>query len=185
MDLMRYYAPIIAQYPEYVTQEQMGQICGICKKTAYNLVHSGKIPYTVEINRLGRTHKIKLTDVLAYRYEKECRQEPDSQYITEMRMFYEKKFDELPDLLMVKDVEAMTGFSSTCICNWIGRRLFHTIPLKKGYGIPKSCFMDFLVSPYYRSIKNKTPLQKKHMKEFEEHWNEKGGESTHGPGNSI
>ena len=64
--------------PEFVTQEQMGEICGICKKTAYTLVYSGKIPYTVETNRLGRTHRIKLTDVLLYLYEKECRQEPVS-----------------------------------------------------------------------------------------------------------
>lgn len=40
------------------------------QKTAYTLVYSGKIPYTVETNRLGRTHRIKLTDVLLYLYEK-------------------------------------------------------------------------------------------------------------------
>ena len=181
MDLMKYYAPIFEKYPEFVTQEQMGEICGICKKTAYTLAHSGKIPYTVETNRLGRTHRIKLTDVLLYLYEKECRQEPDSPYIIEMKSFYEKEFAGFPDLLIVKDIEDMTGFSSTCICNWIGRKLFRTIPLKKGYGIPKCCFIDFLVSPYYRSIKNKTPLQKKHMKAFEEWWRKKGGETTHDP----
>ena len=32
MDLMKYYAPIFEKYPEFVTQEQMGEICGICKK---------------------------------------------------------------------------------------------------------------------------------------------------------
>lgn len=93
---MKYYAPIFEKYPEFVTQEQMGEICGICKKTAYTLVYSGKIPYTVETNRLGRTHRIKLTDVLLYLYEKECRQEPDSPYIIEMKSFYEKEFAGVP-----------------------------------------------------------------------------------------
>ena len=38
-------------------------------------------PYTIEQNHLIRSHKIKLTDILAYLYRRECRQEADSPYI--------------------------------------------------------------------------------------------------------
>lgn len=36
--------------------------------------------------------------------------------------------------------------------------------------------LDFLISPYYRRIRRKTPLQKELMDTFERLWQEKGGE---------
>lgn len=53
----------------------------------------GEISYTVEQNRLIRTHKIKLTDILEYLYKKECRQELDSPYICAMKEFYERRLN--------------------------------------------------------------------------------------------
>ena len=66
MDLTKYYADIIAKYPAYVTKRELCEICHICPKTAYNLEQQGEIPYTIEQNHLIRSHKIKLTDILAY-----------------------------------------------------------------------------------------------------------------------
>lgn len=95
MDLMRYYSDIIEKYPTYVTQTELCEICKICAKTAYNLEQRGEISYTVEQNRLIRTHKIKLTDILEYLYKKECRQELDSPYICAMKEFYERQPNSL------------------------------------------------------------------------------------------
>lgn len=81
MDLTKYYPDIAAKYPAYVTQRELCEICRICPKTAYNLEQQGEIPYTIEQNHLIRSHKIKLTDILAYLYRRECRQEADSPYI--------------------------------------------------------------------------------------------------------
>lgn len=80
MDLTKYYPDIAAKYPAYVTQRELCEICRICPKTAYNLEQQGEIPYTIEQNHLIRSHKIKLTDILAYLYRRECRQEADSPY---------------------------------------------------------------------------------------------------------
>ena len=115
MDLMRYYSDIIEKYPTYVTQTELCEICKICAKTAYNLEQRGEISYTVEQNRLIRTHKIKLTDILEYLYKKECRQELDSPYICAMKEFYERRLIPYPDLLSVKDVQKVTGFSSSAV----------------------------------------------------------------------
>ena len=90
MDLTKYYPDIVAKYPAYVTQRELCEICRICPKTAYNLEQQGEIPYTIEQNHLIRSHKIKLTDILAYLYRRECRQEADSPYICAMRTFYDK-----------------------------------------------------------------------------------------------
>ena len=54
MELNERYADIIKRYPEYITQKQMIEICGICAKTAYNLERRGVIPYTVEVIPTGR-----------------------------------------------------------------------------------------------------------------------------------
>lgn len=90
MDLTKYYPDIAAKYPAYVTKRELCEICRICPKTAYNLEQQGEIPYTIEQNHLIRSHKIKLTDILAYLYRRECRQEADSPYICAMRTFYDK-----------------------------------------------------------------------------------------------
>ena len=84
MDLTKYYPDIVAKYPAYVTKRELCEICHICPKTAYNLEQQGEIPYTIEQNHLIRSHKIKLTDILAYLYRRECRQEADSPYICAM-----------------------------------------------------------------------------------------------------
>lgn len=90
MDLTKYYPDIVAKYPAYVTKRELCEICHICPKTAYNLEQQGEIPYTIEQNHLIRSHKIKLTDILAYLYRRECRQEADSPYICAMRTFYDE-----------------------------------------------------------------------------------------------
>lgn len=68
MDLTKYYPDIVAKYPAYVTKRELCEICHICPKTAYNLEQQGEIPYTIEQNHLIRSHKIKLTDILAYSF---------------------------------------------------------------------------------------------------------------------
>lgn len=93
MDLTKYYPDIIAKYPAYVTQRELCEICRICPKTAYNLEQQGEIPYTIEQNHLIRSHKIKLTDILAYLYRRECRQEAGSPYIRAMVHAFEEAND--------------------------------------------------------------------------------------------
>jgi hypothetical protein len=71
MKLEQYYGEHIANYPEYLTQLQVCEMCKLSKKTVYKLERSGKLPYTVEVNHLIHTHKIWIMDVLKYLYEKE------------------------------------------------------------------------------------------------------------------
>ena len=87
MDLTKYYPDIVAKYPAYVTKRELCEICHICPKTAYNLEQQGEIPYTIEQNHLIRSHKIKLTDILAYLYRRECRQEADSPYVADLMKY--------------------------------------------------------------------------------------------------
>ena len=133
MDLTKYYADIVAKYPAYVTKRELCEICHICPKTAYNLEQQGEIPYTIEQNHLIRSHKIKLTDILAYLYRRECRQEADSPYICAMRTFYGKHLSPYPDLLSVKDIQQITGFSSSAIVRWISTGILKAFQPGKQY----------------------------------------------------
>ena len=131
-------------------------------------------------NRLILTHKIKLTDILEYLYKKECRQELDSPYICAMKEFYERRLIPYPDLLSVKDVQKVTGFSSSAVVGWISRNILKAFQPGKGYVIPKDFFVEFLISPYYRRIKNKTPIQRESLATFENLWLVRGGEQNAG-----
>lgn len=141
MDLTKYYPDIAAKYPAYVTQRELCEICHICPKTAYNLEQQGGIPYTIEQNHLIRSHKIKLTDILAYLYRRECRQEADSPYICAMRTFYDEHLSPYSDLLSVKDIQQITGFSSSAIVRWISTGILKAFQPGKQYTVPK----DFIV----------------------------------------
>lgn len=66
MDLLTYYSDLAVAYPEYITQKQFCEVCGICHKTAYNLTRRGEISYEIVDTPTGRIHHIKLTDALAY-----------------------------------------------------------------------------------------------------------------------
>ena len=148
MDLTKYYPDIAAKYPAYVTQRELCEICRICPKTAYNLEQQGEIPYTIEQNHLIRSHKIKLTDILAYLYRRECRQEADSPYICAMRTFYDKHLSPYSDLLSVKDIQQITGFSSSAIVRWISIGILKAFQPGKQYTVPKDFMLDFLILGY-------------------------------------
>lgn len=152
MDLTKYYPDIVAKYPAYVTKRELCEICHICPKTAYNLEQQGEIPYTIEQNHLIRSHKIKLTDILAYLYRRECRQEADSPYICAMRTFYDEHLSPYSDLLSVKDIQQITGFSSSAIVRWISTGILKAFQPGKQYTVPKDFMLDFLISPYYEGI---------------------------------
>ena len=145
MDLTKYYPDIVAKYPAYVTKRELCEICHICPKTAYNLEQQGEIPYTIEQNHLIRSHKIKLTDILAYLYRRECRQEADSPYICAMRTFYDEHLSPYSDLLSVKDIQQITGFSSSAIVRWISTGILKAFQPGKQYTVPKDFMLDFLI----------------------------------------
>ena len=60
MDLLTYYSDLAVAYPEYITQKQFCEVCGICHKTAYNLTRRGEISYEIVDTPTGRIHHIKL-----------------------------------------------------------------------------------------------------------------------------
>jgi len=170
MNLKNTYATIIEAYPEFINQKQVSEICGFTPKTARNAQNQGLIKGTVKhdpSNPLLREYSIRLMDVLAFLYRRECREEPESPFILGMRQYYEEKFKTYPDLLDVKNIEEMTGFQSAAITNWINKHGLFAFKRGKMFLIPKASLLDFIILPYYRRIKNKSQIQKSHILEYE------------------
>jgi hypothetical protein len=173
MDLQKRFGHIIKQYPEFVSKEQMCVICHISKKTAYRVLRSGKVPYIEAVDHLTHIYKISVSDILKYRYERECLQAADSDYIGSMREYYRILFTDYPDAVTSKDIEIMTGFSQSAVAKWLLTGKLNAIMVKQHYHIPKEYVVDFVVSPYYRLLHVKSKKQKADIGGFEKWHKEK------------
>ena len=116
MNLLNHYPEIVAASPEYITQKQFCEVCGVCHKTAYNLERRGEIPYKKVVDTpTGRIHHIKLIDALAYLYKKDTLYGNDESINREIYKMFSQHFAYLPDLLRTQQIKELTGFSITAI----------------------------------------------------------------------
>ena len=166
MNLFDYYPEISERYPEYVAQKQMSEICGVCKTTAYMAELHGVVPYEKEVNRLLHTHKIKLLDVLIFKYKREYGYRQDDYYISYLRRFYIKRLKRFPDVLTVTDISEITGFVRQSVQRWIGRAYLKAFVKRRSFCVPKESLIDFLVSPTYNAIQDKSGKQVMTLQEF-------------------
>ena len=64
------YQQILEEYPEFITKEQLYQICHISKKSAQNLLESGEIP-CVDSGRKTHRFLIATADVVDYLHRRD------------------------------------------------------------------------------------------------------------------
>lgn len=128
MDLLTYYSDLAVAYPEYITQKQFCEVCGICHKTAYNLTRRGEISYEIVDTPTGRIHHIKLTDALAYLYKKDTLYGNDENVNRQIYEVLQAHFSYLPDLLRTQQIRELTGFSM-----W-GDRIFEKCGIRRDEG---------------------------------------------------
>jgi hypothetical protein len=168
MNLLEYYPEISGRYPEYITQRQMCEICGVCKSTVYKAERHGTVPYEKVVTRLVHTHKIKLMDALAFKYRREYGYRQDEDYLAYQRQFYKRQLRDYPDVLLTSDVSEITGFDSNSVQRWIGKGYLRAFIKGRGRGfrIPKETLADFLVSPVYNAIQDKSEKQIATLQEF-------------------
>lgn len=138
MDLLTYYSDLAVAYPEYITQKQFCEVCGICHKTAYNLTRRGEISYEIVDTPTGRIHHIKLTDALAYLYKKDTLYGNDENVNRQIYEVLQAHFSYLPDLLRTQQIRELTGFSMTAIQRWVLEKRITAILGRKGWN---SCFL--------------------------------------------
>lgn len=68
----------------------------------------------------------------------------------------EAKLEDYDDLLKVSDVTEVIGYSSASIHLWCKNKKLQAFHVSGKFLIPKSCFLDFMVSKSSFDIKRKT-----------------------------
>ena len=152
--------------PEVMNKEQFFRICHISKSTALHLLKSGKVPCEWS-GKKTRCYKIRKEDVKAYLEERaifpELYSAPKGWYGThyvarlskelpedtlrQMHGYYEKLLRKYPDVVTVKDVVALTGYTLTTVHNWCSRGFVES--LSKGTEVlyPENFSCGFLLLP--------------------------------------
>jgi len=168
MTLSEYYPEIRNSYPDYITQQQMCEICGVCKSTASCAEKRGEVPYEKIVTGLVHSHRIKLEDALAFKYKREYGYRSDEEYIAYLRKFYERRLKNFSDVLSISEVSIITGFDANSVQRWVGKGYLKIFVKGRGRGfrIPKKTLIEFLVSPVYNAIQDKSERQITALNEF-------------------
>lgn len=171
MDLLEHYSDIVKTYPEYVTQQQMSQICGVCISTARKLEKDGVVSYTKASDGLLHTHRIPLIEVLACKYKLDNGYKYEKGYLDKQKKFWKNNLKQYPDLLLVSDVSEFTGYVKTSVQRWIDKRYLMAFLSMERYRIPKTEFITFLTSTYFNTIRVKSAKHKVDIEQFRS-WNQ-------------
>ena len=179
----QYCQEVLTEYPEYITKEQMYQICHISKKTCLFLLESGLIPI-IDSGKKTRRFKIKTADVVQYLREREKNPElykaPDGFYksagckkassfdkvfrkadLETMRKYYKKHLTNYPDVMSIEQVAEFTGYCKTAVRAWCNKQKVKCFLIRQRFKIPKEHLIDFLVSKYFIGIAVKSSKHRK------------------------
>ncbi|MFR2187067.1 MAG: hypothetical protein ACRCRY_06675 [Ruminococcus sp.] len=73
-----------------------------------------------------------------------------------MHVYYEKLLRKYPDVVTVKDVVTLTGYTLTTVHNWCTRGSLKAFQKGLKFCIPKIFLVDFFCSLTFRSITRKS-----------------------------
>ena len=137
------YQQILDEYPEYITKEQLYQICHISKKSAQNLLESGEIP-CIDSGRKTHRFLIATADVVDYLQRRDSAPRPaaDETAVEKIRA----ALALYPDVLSVAQVSELTGRRSSTVTKWCRLNYIENIYAGGKNHIPKASLTDFLVS---------------------------------------
>ena len=137
------YQQILEEYPEFITKEQLYQICHISKKSAQNLLESGEIP-CVDSGRKTHRFLIATADVVDYLHRRDNAPRPAADETAVEKIHAALAL--YPDMLSVAQVSELTGRRSSTVTKWCRLNYIENIYAGGKNHIPKASLADFLVS---------------------------------------
>ena len=137
------YQQILDEYPEYITKEQLYQICRISKKSAQNLLERGEIP-CIDSGRKTHRFLIATVDVVDYLQRRDNAPRPaaDETAIEKIRA----ALALYPDVLSVAQVSELTRRRSSTVTKWCRLNYVESFNAGGKNHIPKDSLMTFLIS---------------------------------------
>lgn len=176
------YSAIINQYPAVITMDQMYRICHISKRKAKWLLENGIIPCK-DSGKKTRRFKINTIDVVYYLQRRERHPEevqtpiglfnsgysdhgkilpnpitPDN--VEDFNAYLEHHWYSSPDLLLIHDIQKLTGYHPTTALKWMSHKRLKSIIVAAKRVVAKEWLIAFiaeysLTHPGYLSEKNK------------------------------
>lgn len=162
------------EVPEVMSKETFYKVCHIAKRTARELLQSGKVK--CEYNERTGRYTIRKSDVMEYMavrtvfstryYEINSRKRkinlsypkaiPD-RILKQLHKYYRDLFADALDELTARDVSDLIGYHKYTILKWCGNGLFeHACAQGDDYVIPKTDLIDFLCSRRAQAIVTKS-----------------------------
>ena len=86
--------------------------------------------------------------------------------LRQMHGYYEKLLRKYPDVVTVKDVVTLTGYTLTTVHNWCSRGSLKAFQKGLKFCIPKIFLVDFFCSLTFRSITRKSLWHIQTLNEF-------------------
>ena len=148
---------------QYITKQELCQICNISESTAYKLLKSKKLNFEKCCDGLLHYYKIPLCEVQEYMREQAEKGHYSEKEKEMISRYYRKKLKDYPDLIRAKDIQSVTGYGKESIRKWINSKKILGVVVRKRFAVAKDDLIDFLVSPYYANIIRKS---EKHISDF-------------------
>ena len=189
----RLFNQLRSEYPNGLSKEQFYKIAHISKATARYLLQSGKVPCK-DTGKKTRCYLIQVEDVIFYLQDREAH--PDKylaidgwysanskvrkdfiSYRQELRRISKKQVkklkehietqtDEVGDLLNIKMISKVTGYSCSSICRWCESGRLRSFRISGAYNVPKEWLVEFLISEYASEIVRKSKRHLEMIREF-------------------
>lgn len=157
MNLHERYRDIVEQYPQFITQMQFCEITGMCISSVYKLLKTQQISHRKRNKRLLHYYDIPLTEAMQYKYRKEFLNILAQEGGTLFLQYYGRRLHDAPDVLLNKDIQSITGYTSKTVGAWLLNGEIIAQIVGHRYVITKDDLLDFLVSHRYFSIIKKSP----------------------------
>ena len=198
------YEYLKAQYPKYVSVNQLYKICHIAKRTAVYLLDHGIIPY-IDTGKTTWKYRIALVDVIKYlqkrdkgkkgvprgavnnkrkyyyprkkKYEVTFASKISDDMAPLLEEYFQRVFENQPDIMMPEDVASILGFTGNTIRRKINNGDLKAIVYSGKYMIPKVHLLQFLSSSSFLSMCSPSDTYKQLLKNFDE-WNKINCESN-------
>jgi len=181
------------KYPEYVSLDQLSQICKIAKRSAKYLVDHGIIPYQDTGKKTWR-YKIALEDVITYLRRREqigsmipggavTSRKPYRERIESSRKcfaqlvapgqesdianYFDFIYAECSELLDITDIVDMIGLEKSTVLKLLKAGYIKHIEKNPKYLIPKQYLLEFVATPKFIEYRTNSEHFKKIIGGFE------------------
>jgi hypothetical protein len=171
------YDMLKADYPKYISKDQLRKICNISPLSASYLINNGIIP-VIDTGKKTWRYKISLEDVIAYLDARDKRgsmiplgavtskdkkvKNPAKSFVSlieqgngrQVRDYFSYISEDYPDVVRVSDIVEISGMCKKTILLHIQLGYIKHLKSGNGYMIPKAYMLDYLSSPSYINAKH-------------------------------